>query len=78
MSGVASYRANDEDGNPVDGIWAEEGGLMLRVKRDLRTGFVRFDVVSPDGDVKAGVTLASFRTKRVADLCLGDNFEASR
>ena len=69
---VASYRTNDEDGNPVDGIWADEGGLMLRVKRDLASGSVRFDIVSPDGDVKAGVTLAAFRTKRVADLCTPD------
>lgn len=67
----------DNQGRPCLGIWADEGGQLLIVRREL-TQAVSFHVVGPAGHEQRASTLARFRLQRLIDFLQQDTLAAGK
>ena len=54
----------DEQGNRGDAVWADEGGVLLRVIRSGNNA-ARFEIIDSTGEVHAKATVSSFRWQRI-------------
>lgn len=59
----------DEKGRPCHGVWADEGGQLLILRREFNGG-VTVHAVGPVGREQRKTTISSFRLKRLADFLL--------
>lgn len=59
----------DAEGRQCLGIWANEGGQLLILRREKNEG-VSFYAVGPEGADQRRTTMTSFRLKRIANFLL--------